>query len=202
MLANSELRYAARERLRGNWGMAVLVALLYVVISSVLGYIPFFGPIVSLIISGPLVFGVYAYYLHLVRDQRPEIGVMFSGFSLFGKTFLLYLLMVIFTFLWSLLLIIPGIIAAFRYSMAYFILHDNPDIGAMEAIRRSGEMMKGYKGKLFLLYLSFIGWAILAAIPFGIGFLWLLPYIHTTLAAFYENLKEQSFTQSGNTVTL
>jgi len=182
--------------------MAVLVALLYVVISSVLGYIPFFGPIVSLIISGPLVFGVYAYYLHLVRDQRPEIGVMFSGFSLFGKTFLLYLLMVIFTFLWSLLLIIPGIIAAFRYSMAYFILHDNPDIGAMEAIRRSGEMMKGYKGKLFLLYLSFIGWAILAAIPFGIGFLWLLPYIHTTLAAFYENLKEQSFTQSGNTVTL
>lgn len=202
MLSNSEIRYAARERLRGNWGMAVLVAFLYIVIATALSSIPGVGAIISLIISGPLAFGLYAYYLLLVRGDRPEVGVMFSGFQLFGPTLLLYLLMAIFVFLWTLLLIIPGIIASLRYSMAYYIMHDNPGISAMDAIRQSGEMMKGNKGKLFMLYLSFIGWGLLCVLTLGIGFLWLMPYMYTSLAAFYESLKQSQYVQPNNTVTM
>lgn len=202
MLSSSELRYAARERLRGNWGMAVLVFFLYTVISIVLAYIPIVGSIGSIIISGPLMFGLYAFYLHIVRGQTPELNVMFSGFQLFGKTLLLYILQSIFVFLWSLLLIIPGIIAALRYSMAYFIMHDNPDISAMDAIRQSKEMMRGYKGNLFVLYLTFIGWFLLALLTFGIGFLWLAPYVYTTVAAFYEQLKSQQYVQPDTSASL
>jgi uncharacterized membrane protein len=74
--------------------------------------------------------------------------------------------------------------------MAFFILCDNPDIGAVEAITRSRKMMVGYKGKLFGLYLSFIGWALLCCLSFGIGFLWLGPYINLSVTNFYENLKQ------------
>lgn len=189
--SNSEIRYAARERLKGNWGMAVLVTFLYTAISTVISAIPVVGYIAPLILTGPLVFGVYAYFLYIVRGEQAEIGAMFSGFQKFGPTLVLYLLQVVFVLLWSLLLIVPGIIAAFRYSLAFFIMHDNPGIGAMEALRQSSEMMKGYKGKLFMLYLSFIGWALLSIVTLGIGFLWLFPYMTAALAAFYEQLKTQ-----------
>lgn len=105
------------------------------------------------------------------------------------------LLIGIFIFLWSLLLIIPGIIAAYRYSMAFYILNDNPKMGAMDALRESKKMMVGYKGKLFFLSLSFIGWTILSVLTLGIGFLWLIPYMNTTTANFYQNLKDASETE-------
>ncbi len=88
---------------------------------------------------------------------------------------------------------IPGIVAALSYSQAFYILAENPGIGALEAIRISKRMMYGYKGKLFLLYLSFIGWAILSALTLGIGYLWLIPYVSTTLANFYEEVKRNYY---------
>ena len=114
---------------------------------------------------------------------------LFDGFSDFARSLVASLLMCIFVFLWSLLLIIPGIIAALSYSMTYYILADNPDVTASEAINMSKRMMFGHKTELFWLYLSFIGWAILCLFTFGIGFLWLLPYIQTSTAIFYENIK-------------
>lgn len=192
MSTNSELRTYARNALRGNWGMAVLVAFLFTAISTAAGSIPGLNLIAPLILTGPLTLGLYAYFLQLARGTQPDIGIMFTGFQKFGAALLLNLLQLIFIFLWSLLLVIPGIIAYFRYSMAYFILHDYPEISAMEALRRSKELMVGRKGKLFLLYLSFIGWAFLCALTFGIGLLWLLPYVQTSLAAFYEQIKMQS----------
>ncbi|MCI3927173.1 DUF975 family protein [Paenibacillus sp. TRM 82003] len=193
MLSNADIRYAARERLSGNWGMAVLVGFLYMAIGTAVGAIPGVGYVAPLIITGPLMFGFYAYFLYLIRGEQPEIGAMFSGFQKFGPTLVLYLLQTLFVLLWMLLLIVPGIIAAFRYSMAFFILHDNPGMSAMDALRQSSEMMKGHKGKLFVLYLSFIGWGLLAIITFGIGFLWLLPYMTASLAAFYEQLKTPQY---------
>ncbi|XID91971.1 DUF975 family protein [Paenibacillaceae bacterium WGS1546] len=96
-----------------------------------------------------------------VQKFAREQGTLFSGFSDFFKPFLLYLLLIVFVSLWSLLFVIPGIIAAFRYSQAYYILIDNTGIGPLEAIRRSKAMMVGHKGRFFMLYLSFIGWALL-----------------------------------------
>lgn len=189
MYSNSELRAMARDALRGNWGMAVLVIFLFTVISYVIGVVPVAGAILGLILAGPLSFGLYAYFLRTLRGQRPELSVIFSGFQQFVPTLVLYLLTMIFVFLWSLLLVIPGIIAALRYSMAYYILHDFPGMSGFEALSHSKEMMRGHKGRLFLLYLSFIGWALLCIPTFGIGYLWLAPYMQTSMAAFYDQLK-------------
>jgi uncharacterized membrane protein len=98
-------------------------------------------------------------------------------------------LMGVFVFLWSLLLIIPGIIKMFSYAMTPYILEEHPELSANEAIDRSRAMMKGHKFDLFWLGLSFIGWMILAFFTFGIGYLWLVPYMETSIAGFYEDVK-------------
>ena len=95
----------------------------------------------------------------------------------------------IFTCLWTLLLIVPGIIKAYSYSMTPYILVDNPELSVREAIRKSQQMMVGQKFNLFYLQLSFIGWFFLACFTGGIGFLWLVPYYQTAQAAFYQNLR-------------
>lgn len=195
---NSELRALSRKQLKGKWGTAILLCFIFFIITGLLGFIPIAGVVISWIIAGPLTFGLISCFLKLVRNEDFRFENLFDGFKNFGSSFLLMLLMGIFTFLWSLLLIIPGIIAVYRYSMAFYILNDNPEIGAMDALRESKKMMIGYKGKLFLLHLSFIGWAILSVITAGIGFLWLTPYINTTTANFYENLKEISKHQSSS----
>lgn len=188
--SNSELRAAAREQLKGNWLMAVLLCLVSSIIGGIFGFIPYVGPVINIIIAGPLVLGLIICFMRLVRRESFRFENLFDGFKNFKSAFLTQLLMSIFIFLWTLLLIIPGIIAGYKYSMAFYILNDNPEIGAMEALKASKEMMNGYKWKLFCLQLSFIGWALLSILTLGIGFLWLTPYIQATMANFYQNLKE------------
>ena len=98
-------------------------------------------------------------------------------------------LVMLFTFLWSLLFIIPGIVKCFSYSMTPFILEEHPELGANEAIDHSRAMMKGHKFDLFWLILSFFGWGFLCLFTFGIGYLWLVPYMDTSISAFYEDVK-------------
>jgi uncharacterized membrane protein len=88
----------------------------------------------------------------------------------------------------TVLALIPALIAQFRYSMTYFVINDTPGIGPMDAIHRSSQMMRGNKWKLFCLQCRFIGWSFLCLFTLGIGFLWLIPYMMTSLAAFYEEL--------------
>ena len=97
----------------------------------------------------------------------------------------------LFTFLWALLLIVPGIIKSFSYAMTPFILIDNPELTANEAIDRSRAMMRGHKFDLFWLLLSFIGWFILCMLTLGIGFFWLIPYTYTSVAGFYKDVKAE-----------
>ena len=104
----------------------------------------------------------------------------------------LYLWSALWIFLWSLLLIIPGIIKAISYSMSFYILAENQQIGVREALNISKRITMGYKGRIFMLWLSFIGWAILACVTFGIGFLWLMPYIQITFANLYKELKAEA----------
>ena len=99
------------------------------------------------------------------------------------------LLMYILVFLWSLLLIIPGLVKAYSYAMTPFILEEAPELSASEAIHRSRMMMRGHKFDLFWLQLSFVGWFLLCLLTAGIGFLWLMPYYSTAQAAFYEEVK-------------
>ena len=120
---------------------------------------------------------------------------MFEGFHDYGRIFVTKLLQAVYTALWSLLLVIPGIIKSYSYAMTDFILKDEPEMKNNAAIEKSMVMMDGNKMKLFMLDLSFIGWAILCLFTFGIGFFFLQPYMQASHAAFYEDLKAQ---QGGN----
>ena len=93
--------------------------------------------------------------------------------------------------LWTFLFIIPGIIKAFAYALTPYLLVDCPDLSALQCIKLSNEMMKGHKFDLFYLYLSFIGWILLAILTLGIGMLWLIPYMQTSTASFYLDVKAQ-----------
>jgi uncharacterized membrane protein len=188
VLANYELRAMAREQLKGNWGNPVIVTLIYMVIIILVSVVPYVGGIISFILSGPFILGLVTYFINLKRGNNSKIENIFSGFSNFGSALVLNLLMCIFIFLWTLLLIVPGIIASLRYSMAYYILSDNPDIGAMNALNKSKELMQHNKKKLFSLWISFIGWGLCCILTLGIGFLWLIPYMSLSMVNFYEDI--------------
>jgi uncharacterized membrane protein len=188
---SAEIRAKARASLSGNWTASVLHTLLFYVCVGVLGgisYIPIIGWLAIILVTGALTYGLSSYFLVLSRGEMPSTETLFSGFSRLVETFLLCLLMGIFTFLWSLLLIVPGIIAGLRYSQAYYILRDNPGMSAIEAINRSKALMAGHKGRLFVLGLTFIGWYLLCMVTFGIGLLWFTPYVYTAQAHFYNDL--------------
>lgn len=150
------------------------------------------GNLLSFIMMGPITLGVSGYFLKLIRNEGPIIEDMLGGLKSFLKPFVLNLLITIFTTLWSLLFIIPGIIAVFRYSMAYYILLDNPQLSTFEALNQSKCMMVGFKFQLFLLRFSYIGWFLLVVLTLGIASLWVNPYYETAIANFYQDLKVNS----------
>nr|WP_275984021.1 DUF975 family protein [Paenibacillus hamazuiensis] len=191
------MRAKAREQLKGRWGVAILTCFIYVVIVSIVNAIPYIGGLAVFLMSGAFALGLVVFFLNFPRGGKPEVVQLFSGFDRFWPAFGLAFMVGLFTLLWTLLLIVPGIIAAYRYSQVFFIMNDNPNIGIMDAIRASSEMMQGQKVKLFLLQLSFIWWFLLCLVTLGIGFLWLYPYVMTATANFYEDLKRASI--PGNT---
>ena len=154
MKNSSTIRSLARESLSGNWLNAILAYLIFAGITSVVSSI--YGMV--FLIAGALSFGLYRYYLTLVREKIGDFNLLFKAFSfsgknlgLFGKTLGAYLLVSLYVFLWTLLFIIPGIVAAYSYRMVFYILIDDPEIGVSEALKQSKKMMYGYKSKLFCL---------------------------------------------------
>ncbi|MDD4564300.1 MAG: DUF975 family protein [Eubacteriales bacterium] len=194
----SNIRALARNSLAGRWGLALMGTFVYFALTTipVLLLNAIFAEnestqagissVYSLVISGPMLLGYAMFCISIFRKRETSPAEVFYGFERFAKAFGLYIVITIFTLLWTLLFIIPGIIASIRYSMSFYILADNPDIGIMEAINRSKAMMRGNKWKFFCLNLSFIGWAFLCVFTFGIGLLWLLPYVENALIAFYD----------------
>lgn len=187
---NAELRLAARLRLQGNWLNPILVCLIIALILGIANSAGPIGGLIGLIVTGPLTLGQAGYFLRFRNGENPPIESLFDGFKQFAPALLVQLLIMIFTFLWSLLLIVPGIIAALGYSQAFYILYDQPGLDTMEVIKQSKEMMNGHKGRLFMLLLSFLGWSLLCLLTLGIGFIWLSPYIQLTLANFYQGLRD------------
>jgi uncharacterized membrane protein len=163
--------------------------LVYIIIVGTLQVIPVIGSVIGLFIAGPMAVGICMFTLSLSRNENARLEQIFEGFRNYGTVLGAYLLMIVFIFLWALLLIIPGIIAAIAYSQTFYILAEDDTIDSMDALRKSKEMMDGYKWKYFCLGLRFIGWALLCVLTLGIGFLWLSPYIQVSYAKFYEDLK-------------
>ena len=191
----SELKATAKQQMKGNvlifFGTTFVLGLILSVSSAT-----FVGP---LVLGGVVELGTVLLALEIARAGKTEFNTGFKGFTQFGSAFIAAFVGSIFIMLWSCLFIIPGIIAAFRYSMAFYILADNPEMSGMEALKASKQMMKGHKMEFFLLQLSFLGWCLLAILTFGILMIWLAPYIKTTNALYYEKLKSQ--TSLGNDET-
>ena len=185
---NKTLMAQARESLRGKWGLAIGVIVVFTLIIGAIEFIPIAGMIITLIIGGPFTVGLAIFALALSRNQDPKFSQLFAGFNKFGVALGAYLLQGLFVLLWSLLLIIPGIIAALSYSQTYFIIAENDSIGPLEAITKSKMMMKGNRWKFFCLGLRFLGWLLLSILTLGIGLLWLIPYIWISYAKFYDDI--------------
>lgn len=194
LTTNRDLMAQARESLKGRWGLALTGNVIYLIIVILVQCIPKVGWIGSLIIGGPLLFGWSAFFLSLSRRQEAQLSQLLDGFNKFVNSLVAYLLMTFYIILWALLLIIPGIIACLSYSQTYFILVENPQMEGLEALRKSKTLMKGNRWTLFFLFWRFFGWCLLGLLSLGIGFLWIMPYLATTLARFYDDLKEGSET--------
>jgi uncharacterized membrane protein len=185
---NRALMAQARQSLKGRWTLAALVTLVYMLLILCFKAIPGLGWIGILIISGPYLLGWSIFFLSLSRKQEARLSQLFEGFYHFGNALAAYLLMTLFIILWTILLFIPGVVACLSYSQTFFILADNPQRGGLEALRESKSMMKGNRWKLFCLLWRFLGWFLLAILTLGIGYLWVMPYLGTTLAHFYDEL--------------
>ncbi len=237
MKTNAQFKNEALAALRGNWGKAVVVTLLYfLVLSAAVGPTSYLMAkaqaiqqeqlsymsgnslrqlasimqdpewleaqtrmqqsssisfLVQVLLMFPLMLGFLNAYRRLLVAEDNDLfsNTLHFAFSNYWHKVWGMLLSYILTCLWSLLLLIPGIIKLFSYSMTPFILEEYPELTASEAIHRSRMMMRGHKFDLFWLYLGFLGWFILSCLTAGIGFLWLVPYVDTSVAAFYEEVK-------------
>lgn len=152
-----------------------------------------FGSLISLLLVMPLTYTYETIFLRVARNEdfRNFTGLMFSNFNSknYGRALELPFLTTVYVFLWTLLFIIPGIVKSYSYAMAFYISKDNPELSAEGCIRESRNMMDGYKGKLFLLDLSYIGWLLLCLLTCGILTLWVRPKMSAAHSLFYEDLK-------------
>ena len=197
MKENSEYRSLARMSLSGKWAFGAIASIICWVIMCAPGelvnsaYDIQLGQLWGLFVI-PLSWGYGVLWLALARNENVDYGMLFDGFKDYLRIFLTLLLVQIYTILWMLLLIIPGLVKCYSYSMTSFILKDNPEMKYDAAINESMRMMQGHKMKLFLLDLSFIGWFFLSILTLGIGFSFLQPYMSTAHAHFYEDLKTET----------
>lgn len=145
--------------------------------------------IVNLVLGGAMCLGYARYNLNLIDQKEATFNDLFSQFDRFGPALAMSLLRNLYVFLWSLLLVIPGLVASYGYAMAPYIMLEDPDCSASEALARSKAMMDGHKGELFCLELSFIGWGMLVVLTGNIGNLFLNPYQAAAWASFYRDLQ-------------
>ncbi len=218
----ADLRAKARNALRGHWGVAVAVGL----VASLLGggyggfesstagsasgnlrlenqiyatmmTIAVVSGLLALIIGGAIEMGWADFNLKLLNRQEPRFGTLFDQFDRLGAGFRMVILRGFFVFLWSLLFVIPGIVASYRYALMPYLMVEYK-MGALEAMQESKHLMTGKKARLFCLDLSFIGWELLGVLTCGIGLLWVLPYEQAARAAFYQEICLEDRARSQN----
>lgn len=186
----AEIKAAAKTQIRGNIGILFLISLLISLISSGVNVIPVIGSVASAFVAIPaFALSTIYIYMNMAKGQHPSVSDAFSGFSDFWSSFKVSFLTGLFTMLWSLLFVIPGIIKALSYSMSMYILAENPGKSALECIEESKQITKGHKMELFVLELSFIGWILLSVLTLGIALIWVIPYMQATYVNAYHKLK-------------
>ena len=218
MKSCSDYRAEARETLDGRWLETVLMSVVVLVVAMLFsGITSLFSAseslgwdlassfvvtmdacstVITILLVAPLEFAMFNVLLRMKRGALNDtplaemFGLVKGDWSRYVVSYVLELIII-------LLISIPtlgigGIIFTYAYKMVPFLLHDYPELTAKEALKLSREMMKGYKWDLFLLDLSFIGWALLAICTFGVGLLWLMPYQYAAEAAFYEDVKAET----------
>ena len=216
MKTNQELKNSALAALKGNWAPAVLGAIFFTFATCLItspGYcanmaafdMPFFNSInpkllklfsnssflLNFFLLYPLTLGYSVAHKDLLQNGDAAVtrNTVRHAFTDYVRNAVSILLVYVYTALWTLLFIVPGIVKGLAYSLTPFIVKDNPQLSPNQAINLSMKMMKGHKFDLFYLYLSFIGWIFLAILTLGIGLLWVIPYMQTSMAAFYLDVK-------------
>ena len=158
-------------------------------IAAGIGFMAIVFEIALFVIGAIIEVGYASFNLFLLDpENKAEIGDLFNYFTYWKSIICTRLLKSLYIFLWSLLLIIPGIIASYNYAMTSYILVENPELNASEAMARSKQLMFGNRWRLFCLEFSFIGWDLLCILTLGIGNLWLNPYKNAAVAAFYREI--------------
>ena len=193
MISRAAIKANAKAQLGNNlfgntWLMALVVGLVYSVIMGAAG-MTYAGIIV---LVGPMGVGLASVFLSLARgDGEVRLERMFTdGFSQqFGRNLLLGFLRGLFTALWSMLFVVPGVVKHYAYSMSFYVAADHPEYTWNQCMDASKRMTAGHKGELFVLDLSFIGWFFVGGLCLGVGSLWVMPYYNASWANYYEALK-------------
>ena len=190
-MTRKELKQSAKNALGNSWFSSQwLLAFVILLIASLLEGFACAFVVGAILVGGPFMVGLAKTFVGALRGNKFTIAGTFSGFDeKFGRNIGLGFMQSIFIALWSLLLVVPGIIKAFAYSMSGYIAADHPELTWNECITESRKMMKGHKWQLFVLGLSFIPWFLLVGVTCGICAIWVVPYVETTIAAFYESIK-------------
>lgn len=218
MKSNQYYKNEALSALRGNWANALVATIILIALAlffssneAINSYYqrivinPFIGyslSFVSLFVLLPLAVG-YSNSMRVLLetgDNRLTNNSFSLGFGNWLHVVWGMILSTIYIFLWTLLLIIPGIIKSYSYALTPYILVEHPEMSANEAIEESMRLMDGHKFDLFYLQLSFIGWAILSILSLGLGFFWLIPYQMTAQAAFYRDIKNEAMPLQDNVI--
>ena len=178
MFNRKQIKANAKAAMKGHLGLAILVILVIGLLLCV----------ASATLIGAILLAFF--FMKLYRQENVSLNDSFGGFSNFSNNMVAGILVPIFTFLWSLLFFIPGIVKSFSYAMTFYILNDHPEYSATQAITESRKMMHGHKGELFVLYLSFLGWDLLSLLTLGIlEIVYVAPYKAAAIAGFYDAIK-------------
>ena len=184
-------RQAGWAQLSGQWTPFAVVTLVYILISTAISSLEGLS-IISTILIIPVTYSYSVLFLDNKRAGAPaKVESLFVGYQDFTRIFGTALLEYVYIFLWTLLLIVPGIIKGLSYSQTAYVLKDNPELSYNAAIERSMAMMDGHKWEFFLLCLSFIGWALVVIVTLGIASIWVTPYTYATFANYYEYVKAE-----------
>ena len=186
-MTRKELKQKALKTFKANYWLHVGMNFLYALIIGALSA----TMLGTLILGGPITVGMMEFYKRADKDDNPSVENIGYGFNNFGNAMVGFILSAIFIMLWSLLLIIPGIIKSYAYAMTFYLINKDSSLSGKEAIALSQKMMKGYKWKLFVLQLSFIGWILLDMLTFGLlGIFYVTPYMQQSFYDFYDMVYE------------
>lgn len=193
----------AKEKLTGNWNKAALIYFVYSIILAAVAsagtsvsastrsyyFLSALSTALTLLLSGPMYFGIVRILNRMSRHEDYDLSMLFVGFKeRFGMSIALYVLRQVFLFLWALLLLIPAIVKFYGYRLAFYLMHDDASLSAMQAIKESDRIMRGNKWRLFCLDLSYLGWYILGILTLGILFFWIIPKHELAAFEFYKEL--------------